>query len=96
MTANGWSKTTVKPGDVITGIGYQYADGEKIVRLERVVLADGKDYLLLVPPTIARYCMLGLAARFRHPKFQVAPFPARHPKGKRCRRATIVVKGMYR
>ncbi len=23
MTANGWTKTTVKPGDVITGIGYQ-------------------------------------------------------------------------
>ena len=43
MTANGWSKTTVKPGDTITGIGYQYADGEKIVRLERVVLADGKE-----------------------------------------------------
>ncbi len=43
MTANGWTKTTVKPGDVITGIGYQYADGEKIVRLERVVLADGKE-----------------------------------------------------
>ena len=43
MTANGWSKTTVKPGDVITGIGYQFADGQKIVRLERVVLADGKE-----------------------------------------------------
>ena len=43
MTANGWTKTTVKPGDVITGIGYQYANGEKIVRLERVVLADGKE-----------------------------------------------------
>lgn len=43
MTKNGWTKTTVKPGDVITGIGYQYADGEKIVRLERVVLPDGKE-----------------------------------------------------
>lgn len=43
MTANGWTKTTVKPGDMITGIGYQYADGEKIVRLERVVLGDGKE-----------------------------------------------------
>lgn len=43
MTNNGWTKTTVKPGDVITGIGYQYADGEKIVRLERVILADGKE-----------------------------------------------------
>src|SRR5580704_11793654 len=43
MEANGWSKTTVKPGDVMTGIGYQFADGQKIVKLERVILADGKE-----------------------------------------------------
>ena len=43
MAANGWSKTTVKAGDVITGIGYQYSDGQKIIRLERVVLGDGKE-----------------------------------------------------
>jgi hypothetical protein len=43
MEANGWTRTTVKPGDVITGIGYQFADGEQIIRLERVVLADGKE-----------------------------------------------------
>lgn len=43
MEANGWTKTTVKAGDVITGIGYQYADDQKIVKLERVVLADGKE-----------------------------------------------------
>lgn len=46
MEANGWSKGTVKPGDTITGIGYQYADGQKILRLERVVLADGKELRL--------------------------------------------------
>ena len=46
MEANGWTKTTVKPGDVITGIGYQFADGQKIVRLERVVLANGKEMRL--------------------------------------------------
>jgi len=46
MEANGWTKTTVKPGDVITGIGYQFADGQKIVRLERAILADGKELLL--------------------------------------------------
>ena len=46
MAANGWTKTTVKPGDVITGIGYQFADGQKIVRLERVVLADGRELRL--------------------------------------------------
>jgi hypothetical protein len=46
MEANGWTKTTVKPGDVITGIGYQFADGQKTIRLERVVLADGKEFRL--------------------------------------------------
>ena len=46
MEANGWTKTTVKPGDVITGIGYQFADGQKIVRLERIVLSDGKELRL--------------------------------------------------
>ena len=43
MEANGWTKTTVKAGDVITGVGYQFADGQKIVRLERVILPDGKE-----------------------------------------------------
>ena len=46
MEANGWTKTAVKPGDVITGIGYQFADGQKIVRLERVVMPDGKELKL--------------------------------------------------
>jgi hypothetical protein len=27
---------------VITAVGHQFADGQKIVRLEHVVLADGK------------------------------------------------------
>ena len=43
MEASGWSRTTVKPGDVIVGVGYQFADGQKIVRHERVTLADGKE-----------------------------------------------------
>lgn len=46
MEANGWTKTTVKPGDMITGIGYQFADGQKILRLERIVLADGREMRL--------------------------------------------------
>ena len=46
MEAAGWTKTTVKRGDTITGIGYQFSDGQKIVRLERVVLADGKELLV--------------------------------------------------
>jgi hypothetical protein len=46
MEANGWTKTTVKVGDVITGTGYQFSDGQKILRLERVVMADGKEMRL--------------------------------------------------
>jgi hypothetical protein len=42
MEANGWNRQTVKMGDVITGTGYQFADGQKIIRLESVVLADGR------------------------------------------------------
>jgi hypothetical protein len=43
MEANGWTKATVQPGDVITGTGYQFSDGQKIIRLERVVLPDGRE-----------------------------------------------------
>ena len=43
MEANGWTKGTVKTGDTITGIGYQFADGQKVLRLEKVVLEDGKE-----------------------------------------------------
>ena len=46
MEANGWSATTVKPGDVITGSGYQFADGQKILRLDKVILPDGKEMFL--------------------------------------------------
>jgi len=43
MEANGWTPKTIKPGDMITGIGYQFGDGQKIIRLEKVVLPDGKE-----------------------------------------------------
>jgi hypothetical protein len=43
MERNGWTRTTLKAGDTITAIGYQFADGQKIIRLEKVVLADGKE-----------------------------------------------------
>jgi len=46
MEAKGWFKNTVKPGDMITGIGYQFSDGQKVIRLEKVVMADGKEMLL--------------------------------------------------
>ena len=46
MEANGWDKGTLKPGDVITATGYQFTDGQKILRLDKVVMADGKEMFL--------------------------------------------------
>jgi len=43
MAANGWTMDTVQPGDVVTGEGFQFSDGQKIVRLERMRLADGRE-----------------------------------------------------
>jgi hypothetical protein len=31
---------------VIPGIGYQFADGSKVLRVEKVVLADGRELLV--------------------------------------------------
>ena len=42
MAGNGWDKNTLKVGDVITGTGYRFADGQRILRLQRVVMPDGK------------------------------------------------------
>src|SRR6185295_14105529 len=46
MSNSGWNSSTVKPGDVITGTGYQFADGQKILRLERIIMPDGKEMRL--------------------------------------------------
>ena len=46
MAANGWLKDTLKPGDTITATGYQFTDGQKILRLENIVLANGKEMFL--------------------------------------------------
>ena len=46
MEAKGWTKTTVNPGDVITGVGYQFNDGQKIIRLEKITFADGREFSL--------------------------------------------------
>src|SRR5216683_2294626 len=35
-------KNTLKAGDVITAIGFQSRNGAKILRLKKIVLADGK------------------------------------------------------
>ena len=46
MSANGWDPNTLKAGDVITGIGYRFTDGSRILRLERIATPDGRELLL--------------------------------------------------
>ena len=42
MEGNGWHKDSLKLGDVITGSGYRFSDGQKILRLQKIVMPDGK------------------------------------------------------
>ena len=47
MEGNGWDKSTLKPGDVITATGFRFSDGQKILRLEKIVMAaSGKEMFL--------------------------------------------------
>jgi hypothetical protein len=46
MQGHGWDKGTLKPGDVITGYGYRYSDGQNVVQLQKIVMANGKEMLL--------------------------------------------------
>ncbi len=46
MARNGWGRDTLKPGDVITASGYQFADGQNVLRLEKVTMPDGKEMFL--------------------------------------------------
>ena len=39
----GWDKNTLKAGDVITVIGFQSKNGAKILRLKKIVLANGTE-----------------------------------------------------
>lgn len=46
MARNGWDTNTLKMGDVITGIGYRFRDGSNILRLQKIVMANGKELFL--------------------------------------------------
>jgi hypothetical protein len=50
MAANGWNKSTLKPGDVITAMGYQFSDGQPILRLEKITMSDGHEMFLYGRP----------------------------------------------
>ena len=46
MAGNGWNGNTLKAGDAITAIGYRFADGSNILRLQKIVMANGKELFL--------------------------------------------------
>lgn len=45
MAGTGWDKSTLKPGDQITAVGHRISDGTYFLRLEKVVLADGRELI---------------------------------------------------
>jgi hypothetical protein len=45
MAGTGWDKSTLKPGDQITAVGHRISDGSNSLRLEKVVLPDGRELI---------------------------------------------------
>jgi hypothetical protein len=43
MSAGGWDKNTLKPGDVITGTGFRFRDGSNVLELRKIVMASGRE-----------------------------------------------------
>jgi hypothetical protein len=39
----GWDKDTLKPGDIITAVGFRAKNGANILRLKKIVLANGTE-----------------------------------------------------
>ena len=51
MTTCGWNKKTLKPGDVITVIGYRIKDGSHAARVQTVLMPNGKEMYYGAPTT---------------------------------------------
>jgi uncharacterized protein DUF6152 len=43
VRVGGWDKDTLKPGDIITMSGFRSKNGSNILRLKKIVLADGQE-----------------------------------------------------
>ena len=42
LTRRGWSRSSLKPGDMVTVMGYKAKDGSKLANARSVTLADGR------------------------------------------------------
>ena len=54
MTDGGWDRDTLKPGDVITGIGYRFRNGSNVALLQKIVLANGRELYYGRPPRVSQ------------------------------------------
>lgn len=43
LARNGWTRDSIKAGDLVTVVGNQLKDGSKVMRLQKVIFADGKE-----------------------------------------------------
>lgn len=50
MQGTGWSKDTLKPGDQITAVGHKIKDGTNKLRLDKVILSNGKSLVCYAAP----------------------------------------------
>jgi hypothetical protein len=57
MAACGWDKKTLKPGDVVTVIGYRFKDGSNAARLQTIVMPNGKKMYYGAPPSRTADCV---------------------------------------
>lgn len=57
MAACGWNKKTLKPGDVITVIGYRFNDGSHAVQAQTIVMPNGKEMSYGAPPGRTAQCV---------------------------------------
>jgi|SRR5215472_5772604 len=43
LARNGWTRNSIKTGDLVTVVGNQLKDGSKVMRLQKVIFADGRE-----------------------------------------------------
>lgn len=43
LVREGWDRKTIKPGDMITATGYPARDGSNNMRIEKIVLPNGRE-----------------------------------------------------
>jgi hypothetical protein len=50
MRRNGWSKSDLKPGDLVTITGFASNDGTRLVFMQRITMPDGSTKGMGGPP----------------------------------------------